>query len=119
MDQIIAKGLTFYGCHGVLEAEKQNPQKFVVDLILYQDLHRAANEDDLKFTINYDKIFHDVRKIVEKESYNLIETLAEKIAGFILSHYTANRVEVTVYKPQAPVEGQFQYFAVKIERSLK
>lgn len=119
MDRIIAKGLSFYGCHGCLEEEKVNPQKFVVDLVLYKDLRPAANADDLKLTVNYDKIFHDVRKIVEKESYNLIETLAEKIAGFILSQYTADRVEVTVYKPQAPVEGEFQYFAVKIERSLK
>lgn len=119
MDQIIARGLVFYGRHGVLESEKRAPQRFEIDLILYKDLQEAAARDELQYTVNYADIFRDVREIVEKQSYNLIETLAGNICEMILAQYAVEKVEVTVYKPDAPVAGEFKYFAVKIERSRK
>ncbi len=120
MDKIIAHGLVFYGRHGVLEAEKNTPQRFEIDLILHKDVKDAAVRDDINYTIDYADIFYNVRKIVENESYNLIETLAENICKMILDRYaTVQKAEVTVYKPCAPVEGEFKYFAVKIERSRK
>ncbi|KUG04999.1 dihydroneopterin aldolase [hydrocarbon metagenome] len=119
MDKIIARGLVFYGKHGVLETEKNIPQRFEVDIILHKDLKDAAAQDDLDHTVNYADIFYNVRKIVETESYNLIETLAENIANMILAEYAVENVEVTVYKPCAPVDGEFKYFAVKIERGRK
>ncbi len=119
MDQIIARGLVFYGRHGVLEAEKNTLQRFEIDLILYKDLRDAAEKDELDYTVNYADIFYDVREIVEKQSFNLIETLAGEICQMILAKYPVETAEVTVYKPCAPVDGEFKYFAVKIERSRK
>lgn len=116
MDKIIAKGLSFSGCHGILPAEKATPQPFIVDLELWLDLHPAALNDDINMTVNYDQLFHVVGRIVEEKSFNLIETLAETIAGQILKNYPVEAVEITVYKPQAPVTGEFEYFAAKIIR---
>lgn len=116
MDKIIAKGLYFSGCHGILPAEKTTPQPFIVDLELWLDLKSAANNDDISLTVNYDQLFHEVGQIVEEKSFNLIETLAETIAGQILKKYPVEAVEITVYKPQAPVRGNFEHFAVKMIR---
>ncbi len=116
MDKIIAKGLSYLGCHGILPAEKEIPQEFIVDLELWLDLHPAAAADDIKKTVDYDRLFHEVGQIVEKKSFHLIETLAENIAGYILDNYSVEAVEIAVYKPQAPVKGNFEYFAVKMIR---
>lgn len=116
MDKLIAKGLSYSGCHGVLLEEKTTPQPFVIDLELWLDLHGAALYDDINRTVNYDHLHRDVGKIVEENCFNLIETLAETIAGQILANYPVKAVEITVYKPKAPVQGDFKYFAVKMIR---
>jgi dihydroneopterin aldolase len=116
MDRIIAKGLRFAGCHGVLAREKSQPQQFLVDVEIIKDLKKAAIYDSVAFTVNYQEVFQEVKRIVEKETFNLIETLADAIAEQILARFQVDSVEVTVYKPDAPVDGIFDYFAVKIKR---
>lgn len=116
MDKIIAKGLLFQGTHGVLAEEKTALQAFKVDLIMYKDLSVAGQTDNLAQTVSYDEVFHVVRRIVEEESYNLIEKLAEAIAEEVLNRFPLEAVDVTVYKPQAPVQGKFDFFAVEIHR---
>jgi dihydroneopterin aldolase len=49
-------------------------------------------------------------------SCNLLEALAERIAQKLLQNFPLSVVDVTIYKPEAPVEGEFDYFAVKIRR---
>lgn len=116
MDKIIGKGLSFMACHGVLPEEKVTPQKFIVDLELYKDLRQAGLSDDLSKTINYDEVYQDVKEIVEGNSFDLIEKLAETIADNILNKYPISAIKVIVYKPNAPVNGEFEYFAVDIYR---
>jgi dihydroneopterin aldolase len=63
---------------------------------------------------------NDAYKNVVEESFNLIEALAEQIAQTLLAAFELiGSLEVTVYKPQAPVKGDFEYFAVKIKRFQK
>lgn len=119
MDKIIARGLTFTGCHGVLATEKVVPQIFKVDLDLFLDLRGAGMSDDLKDTVSYAEVFEQVRKIVENEHYNLLEALAENIAASLLLCYPLQGVELTIYKPNAPVDGIFDHFAVNIKRFQK
>lgn len=115
----MARGLKFTGRHGVLPLEKHNPQEFKIDVDLYLDLRAAALRDDLNLTVDYGELLHVVRETVENNSYNLIETLAENIAENILESFPVQAVEVAVYKPNAPVEGEFDYFAVKIRRERR
>ncbi len=117
MDSIIARGLTFQACHGVQAREKIDPQTFKVDLEMFLDLEPAGQTDDLVRTVDYDKAYRRVEKLITTHSYDLIETLAERIAETLLTAFPLlEAVEVTVYKPQAPVEGEFEYFAVRIKR---
>ena len=116
MDKIIAKGLTYKSCHGLLSQEKNDPQPFIVDLELWLDLRDAALHDDIGMTVDYGEIYELVGSIIEGNSFNLIETLAETIAGQILAAYQVEAVDITVYKPEAPVAGDFEYFAVKMIR---
>lgn len=116
MDKIIAKGLVFEACHGVLAEEKISPQKFIIDLELHKDLKSAGLNDDLTATINYDEVYQVVKRVVTENSYNLIEAIAENIATQLLDLFMVLAVKVIVYKPHAPVKGEFDYFAVEINR---
>lgn len=119
MDRIMARGMTFRACHGVLAAEKIEPQIFKVDVELFLDTSRAGVSDDLKDTVSYADVFAQVQKIVENERFHLLEALAENIATSLLLRFPIIGVELTVYKPNAPVDGNFDYFAVCIKRFQK
>ena len=117
MDKIIMKGLIFYGYHGALEEEKMLGQRFIVDAKLYIDLKKAGKIDDLDHTVNYKDIYEVIKGIVENEQYNLLEALAERICEDILNSYNAiQKIDVKIKKPETPVAGIFDYFAVQIER---
>lgn len=118
MDKIILKTLKFAGCHGVLPQEKNRPQTFVVDANLLLDLKTAGQQDSLEASIDYGQVYLKVKHIVEDNSYNLIETLAENISQRLLQDFPLlEAVEITVYKPDAPVAGEFEHMAVQIYRS--
>ncbi|MGE5423508.1 MAG: dihydroneopterin aldolase [Ignavibacteriales bacterium] len=117
MDKIIIKGLRFRACHGVLDQEKTDPQTFEVDLVIETDLGSAGQSDDLHDTLDYGSIYNEVKEIVMNSSFNLIEALAESIAARVLAYQLANKVTVTVKKLRPPIDGEYDYFAVEIERS--
>ncbi|MGE5403644.1 MAG: dihydroneopterin aldolase [Candidatus Saccharibacteria bacterium] len=118
MDKIIMKGLSFL-CHlGITEEERTKAQPVVVDLVLHCDLLAAGLSDNLNDTVNYHTVFDRVKKIMETNSYNLLEGMAEAIAAHILVvENLVEKVEVTIKKTKPPVEGHFEYFGVSIERT--
>ncbi|MEQ8202053.1 MAG: dihydroneopterin aldolase [Syntrophomonadaceae bacterium] len=118
MDSIIARGLTFRAYHGLYEQERQQGQDFRVDLEMFADLAGAGQSDRIEDTIDYARVFRLVEEIVTATRFNLIEALAENIAHSLLASFPRLKaIEVMVYKPEAPVQGEFEYFAVKIFRS--
>ena len=118
MDKIIMKNLSFYGYHGVMQEEKVLGQKFILDIQIYTDLRKAGKTDEVNDTINYSKVYDEVKYIVEKKTFDLIEALAESIADTILNEFIkAKEVVIKVKKPEAPVKGIYDYFAVEIRRT--
>lgn len=118
MDSIIMKGMRFFGHHGVLAREKEQGQVFVVDLELFLDLKPAGDTDNLELTVSYAEVFDVVEEVVAGEPMNLIEAVAEQVAGKVLEKFRRVReVKVTLQKPQAPIQGAFEYMAVKIIRT--
>jgi dihydroneopterin aldolase len=117
-DYIRLKGLEFYAYHGVLEAEKELGQRFIVDLELKFDLKKAGMSDEVSQTINYVEVYQEVKEIVENESYDLIETVAEEIAQKLLTKFNElEQVKVIVKKPEVPIPGILNRAEVEIERS--
>ena len=84
-DRLVLENMVFYGYHGAFAAEKELGQQFEVDVELYLDLKSAAAADDLELSVNYVEVYTLVKEIVEEREFGLLETLAETIAGEILS----------------------------------
>lgn len=116
MDEVLLKGLRFDGRHGTTPEERANPQAFEIDLILRLDLKAAGATDCLDKTVDYSLVYQEVRHIVEEESFNLLEALAEKIATRVLTYNKVVQVKVTVKKLHPPIDGQYKFFAVRLER---
>ena len=108
MNAITIKGLKVEARHGVLPQEKTTPQTFLFDINIEADLSLAAKTDDLNYTVNYDEVCKAVTQFCKDNTFNLIEKLAYGAAYLIAEKYEiVSAVEVTVHKPQAPVNLPF------------
>jgi len=112
MDRIIIKNAELFCKIGVSAKERSKKQKIFADAELFFDLKKAASADDIKKTISYSEVCASMKKISGKKEYNLIETLAEKIAEEILLSYPAKKIILKVKKPL----GYAEYAAVEITR---
>lgn len=117
MDKIYLKNVEIFANHGVFKEEKTLGQKFILDLELTLSLEEAGRTGDLTKSVHYGELCHGIEKEFMKESYDLIETAAQKVAEFTLYNYPLVKdVKVTLKKPWAPIGRHLDYAAVQIER---
>lgn len=116
MDKLFIEGMSFFARHGVLPAEREVGQRFLVDVTLFLDLSPAGSADDLERTVDYLAVYRKVEEIVCGRSFKLLETLAEVLAAAIIDAFPVTRVAVRVKKPGAPLPGCFETVGVEIAR---
>jgi dihydroneopterin aldolase len=116
LDRVTVRGISARGFHGVFEFERREGQTFVVDVVLGVDTRTAAATDDLADTTDYSAVAADVVALIEGDPVDLVETLAEQVAGACLAYDGVRAVEVTVHKPEAPVGVAFTDVTVTIVR---
>jgi 7,8-dihydroneopterin aldolase/epimerase/oxygenase len=100
----------------VFDAERRDGQTFVVDLTLGIDTSAAAASDDLRDTVDYGSLVASVQAAVETDPVDLIETLAQRIAGVCLLDNRVEWARVTVHKPDAPIRATFSDVVLTITR---
>ncbi len=115
-DQIKLTGLRVFGHHGVFEHERRDGQEFIVDITVWLDLGPAAASDDLTKTLHYGELAELAAGIVAGEPYDLIESVAGKIAAEVMRDERLSAIEVTVHKPSAPIPLTFDDVAVTVRR---
>ena len=116
-DVIKITGIKTFGYHGVFENEKKSGQDFFIDIEYRYETSQAIAKDEIEKAIDYGAVISKVKSIVEAESKNLIETVADEIAQDLLRDLKIEWVKVTLHKPHAPVEISFKDIAVVVERS--
>jgi len=117
LDRISIAGLRVRGNHGVLDHERVTGQDFVIDAVLWLDTAQAAASDDLSLTADYGGVASRLAEIVAGPPVALIETLADRLAAACLAEPLVREAEITVHKPQAPVEVEVADISVTIRRS--
>jgi dihydroneopterin aldolase / 2-amino-4-hydroxy-6-hydroxymethyldihydropteridine diphosphokinase len=121
MDKITLKNMKFYAYHGVFDEEQENGQDFFVDVELFADLREPGYSDVLAHTLDYGEAYEIIKNVTLSNKFKLIEKLAQSIADAMLSRFAAiDSIVVRVRKPNAPINGEFDYMEVEISRkSLK
>lgn len=110
------KNCAFYAYHGVLDFEKEKGQDFFIDALLTVERPLEFGNDDLIDTVNYALVFELIEYITTKERYDLIETLAHEISQRICKSFSkVISASITVRKPDAPIDGVFDYVEVNVE----
>lgn len=110
------RGLRVFAHHGVLEAERRDGQTFVIDVDIVCR-PSAASTDDLADTVNYAAVADRVVELAQSGPYDLIETLADLIAGELVREFPVESARVRVAKPDAPIPHPFEEVAVTVTRS--
>lgn len=95
--RLFLSGIRAHGQHGARPGEKDERQPFVVDL----DLEVDAAEDTIDATADYRELVDAVRDLVETSSFDLIETMATRIAERLVAFDHVTRATVVVHKPNA------------------
>ena len=115
MDQIIIRDLKAKGVIGVYEHERQQPQEIIINLVLFANLSRAGESDNLADSIDYQKVADKVLAHTATARRFTVEALAEDIARLCLDVKGVEGVRVRVEKPDA-IEF-CRSVGVEIERS--
>src|SRR5688572_12589621 len=116
-DLVEIRGLKLRGRHGVTEDERGAEQPFLINLAARLDARPAAILDDLSSTMDYEEAVRIVAKIVTGESFQLLETLADRIARALLANPRVLDVWVRVAKTEAPLPEDVEEVAVEVSRS--
>lgn len=119
MNQIIRLvGVEAIGFHGVLDSEREQGQTFIVDCELEVDTSKAVVTDDIHDAADYAEVAKLINTQIQSEPVNLIEVLANRIAGEIVEKFQMVRaVEITVHKPQAPIPVPFKNVSTTVVRT--
>ncbi|RPJ05528.1 MAG: dihydroneopterin aldolase [Spirochaetaceae bacterium] len=100
-DEIFIKDILIRCIVGIHPEEREKKQDVLVSLMLEGDFREAARTDDISYAINYSTLKKKVIEFVEASAFNLVETLAEKIADLCLDEPKVRRVQVWLEKPTA------------------
>jgi dihydroneopterin aldolase len=114
-DRIFLRGLAIDCIIGFIDWERRVKQTVVIDLEMTVDCRRVAVHDAVADTLNYKTVAKRLISFVEGSSFNLVETLVERIAAVILDEFGVAWVRVTVSKPGA-IRGS-RDVGVTIERT--
>jgi len=90
-------GIRADGRHGANPGEKLEYQPFVVDLEVLVEV----GDDYLEATADYGALTDAVRDTVAGTSYDLVETLAQRIAREVFGYQNVLSVLARVHKPRA------------------
>jgi len=117
MDKIFLDELKIDTVIGIWDWERKIRQTVIIDLEMSADIARAAATDNVEDTLNYKSVAKRLQEFVGESSFQLVETLAEQIAGIVRDEFGVAWVKVTVHKPGA-IRGS-KDVGVEIERGEK
>lgn len=115
MDTIYIHDLRVDAVIGVFEWERRIKQAVIFDIEMAADVRRAASSDRIEDTLDYKAVAKRVIAFVGQSDFQLVETLAERVAAIILDEFQVPWVRLKLNK-QGAVRGA-RDIGVVIERT--
>ena len=94
MDIVFLSALRIPATIGIYEWERRIKQTLILDLEMGTDIRAAAASDAIEHTLNYKSVAKRVIELVTTSEFQLVETLAERIAEVIRSEFDIPWVRV-------------------------
>lgn len=101
MDLIYIRDLKIECVIGVYDWERRVRQTVILDLDLGADIRRAAQTDAIADTVNYKAVSKRLVEYVGNSQFQLVETLAERVAEILLTEFQLPWVRVRINKKGA------------------
>ncbi len=100
-DRILITDLKLSAIIGVHDWEKKNKQDILLTISMAVDTSDSVISDNLKDTVDYDYLSKSLEQYILDTKFDLIETLADSCARFILSKFKILDIFIQLDKPNA------------------
>ncbi len=101
MDCVFIRDLLVRCVIGIFPEERDKKQDVLINVTMETDLQDACKSDAIADSIDYKKVKQEIVNVVETSQYQLVESIAGRVADICLSEQRVLRVTVTVEKPGA------------------
>lgn len=116
MGAIELVGMEFFARHGYYDEEQKIGARYGVDLLVETSLETAAEKDNLSQTVDYERLYALVQKIMNQPS-RLLENIAHRIIEAVFSEFkNVVNIKVCVSKFNPPVGGLCKKARVTLTR---
>ena len=117
MDIIFLGGLEIETIIGIYDWERETKQRVILDIELGFDIQKAAETDDIQYTLDYKTVSKRIISFVETSQFLLVEKLISEIATIIRNEFNVSWVKITLNKKGA-IRGASDV-GITIERGNK
>ena len=108
------QNIVVYVFHGVHQEEKTLGQRFEIDLEYMLKDPPDPWVDEENTTISYVNAHKIVSRVSSEQSFNLIETLGNRIIEEMRHRYPLEMILVRIRKPSVPIQGILDHVEVEI-----
>lgn len=116
-DRIELKGCRFKSHIGYFDFEQEAGQTFVIDLTYVLGRPEATETDALEDSLSYADVYETLRAFMAQAHHRLLERAAQELADLLFATYpTIDALELTLKKPEAPIDGAFEHMAFTVYR---
>ncbi|MCB5249953.1 MAG: dihydroneopterin aldolase [Candidatus Cloacimonadales bacterium] len=111
------KDMIFFGYHGVYPEERKLGQRFVVNIALKTNFLLDSKILHIEDTVDYTKVYDEIKHIMEKEQFVLLENCANRIINALLDKFLLIlEITVKIEKPGVPINGSLSSVAIEMTR---
>ena len=110
------QGIELHAFHGVLDEERREGQRFLVDLELEPVDTTVASTDRIEDAVDYRDVVAAVLEVSDGHTYHLLEALATALAEALVARFPLRRARVRVRKPDVVLPLPVEHAAVVVER---
>lgn len=101
MDIVFIRDLKVQTVIGAFGWERRIRQAVVIDLEMGSDISKAGASDQLEDALNYKAVADRLTEFVEASQFQLVEALAEAIAGILQNEFGITWLRLRISKPGA------------------
>lgn len=101
MDIIYLNDLRIDTIIGIYDWERRTRQTVILDIEMGTDIRAAASSDSIEQTLDYKAVAKRLIEFVSESEFQLVETLAERIAEIVLTEFNVPWLRLRLNKQGA------------------